>query len=116
MTTYVEYVVIFYIFYIRKYLNTMTVQELIKIEEQLLYFETINKFDLNFNDYLLLMKTLKEIGEITSQYFILVKEYDIYLQKQNVNIDKRREMLVQYNEKILNTDINIQIPNFDIKQ
>ena len=59
-------------------------------------------FALNFNDYLSLTKTLKEIGEITHQYFILVKEYDIYLQTQNVNIDKRREMLVQYNEKILN--------------
>mgnify|MGYP003301627001 CR=1 FL=1 len=116
MTAYVEYVVIFYIFYISKCLNVMTVQELIKIEEQLLCFETINKFDLNFNDYLSLTKTLKEIGEITHQYFILVKEYDIYLQTQNVNIDKRREMLVQYNEKILHTDINIQIPNFEIKQ
>lgn len=94
----------------------MTINELIQIEEKLLYVETNQKFNMDFDEYLLLIKTLKEIGEITHQYFTLMKEYDIYLKTQDINLDERRKLLTEFNNKTLNTNVQISIPNFNIKQ
>lgn len=94
----------------------MILQDLINLEEQWLIFKNEKKFDLSFNQYITLQKKIKEIGEITNHYFELMKEYNIFLQKQNLSVEEHKQKLSEYNEKLLNSPISIEIftlPNLD---
>ena len=76
----------------------MILQDLINLEEQWLIFKNEKKFDLSFNQYITLQKKIKEIGEITNHYFELMKEYNIFLQKQNLSVEEHKQKLSGYNE------------------
>ena len=100
----------------------MLLNKLIKIEESLLRFEAENKYKISFDEYIKLNKLLKEIGEITTNYFILMKEYDAKLQNDNFDEIKRKEALIDYNNKLLASNIyinedkiNLFIKNNNIK-
>lgn len=89
----------------------MILSELIKYEESLMKFEMSSKFLIDFNDYIKLLKLLKEIGEITTNYFILMKEYDIKLKNENLSKEKRKEKLIEFNDKLLNSSIEFNEKN-----
>lgn len=88
----------------------MTIKELIKIEESLLRFEMNNKFDIDFNTYLMLEKYIEIIGKITDKYFFLVNEYNKEkLSDDKMSFETKKEKLEMFNEKILNSNVNIMM-------
>ena len=89
----------------------MILSELIKHEESLMRFETSSKFSMDFNDYIKLLKVLKEIGEITTNYFNLIKEYDVKLKNENFSKENRKEKLIDFNDKLLNSFIEFNEKN-----
>lgn len=89
----------------------MTLRELINIEEKLLQFENDNKFKVNFNDYIALINCLKNIDEITSNYFLLMEDYDIELQKLGMTLDEYKNTLKEYNDKLLNSNVECEVEN-----
>lgn len=88
----------------------MKVKDLIKIEETWLLYQEKHKFTMDFNSYILLLKKLKEVGEITHQYFLLMTEYDAYLKNSSNTEEDRKIKLSIFNEKILNSDIDFSFP------
>lgn len=88
----------------------MTVKELIKVEETLLKFEMNHKFDVEFNTYLMLEKYIEIIGKITDKYFLLIDDYNKEkLSSDDMTFETKKEKLEMFNEKILNSNVNIII-------
>ncbi|MBR6517581.1 MAG: hypothetical protein IKT40_12190 [Bacilli bacterium] len=83
----------------------MKLQELINIEEKLLNFENENKFNMEFNDYVILNEELNNIGNITSNYFSLMEDYHKNILKKGLVIDTMKELLKEFNEKLLNSNV-----------
>ncbi len=94
----------------------MKVKELIEIEEKWLLYQDKHKFEIPFNQYLLLLKKLKEIGEITHQYFMLMTEYDAYLDTQNLSFEDKKNKLEEYNTILLTSDVEFSFPKLDISK
>lgn len=89
----------------------MKIKDIIKLEEKLLELDVSGKkFSLTFHQNLELRKYLRYIGEITDEYFILIAEYDKYLQKQNLTQNDYEQKFNDYNNKLLNTNIKISRP------
>lgn len=89
----------------------MKLQELIDFEEQLLTFEDKHKFDVDFNDYVLLNECLNKIGKITTTYFFLIEEFDLTLNKSGITKKEYEKILTEYNDKLLNSEVNCEIQN-----
>ena len=103
-----------FIFYRKK---NMLLKELIKIEETWLMYDLNHKFDMDFNQYLKFTKKLKEIGEITHHYFLLVSEYNAYLaSKENLSLEEKKKELEIYNDKLLNSEVEFSFPKLDISK
>lgn len=86
----------------------MTLQELIKIEEQLLKLEMSNIFNLHFNEIITLKAFLKEIGEITSIYLDLVESYSKLIQseEENLTYEEKKNKLQEYNDNLLKSKVH----------
>lgn len=99
------------------YRKNMKLKELIKIEEDWLMFDLNHKFELDFNQYLKFYKKLKEIGEITHQYFVLMSEYNALLStKENLTLEDKKNELESYNDKLLNSEVDFSFPQLDISK
>lgn len=89
----------------------MILKELIKIEETWLMYDLNHKFEMDFNKYLKFSKKLKEIGEITHQYFVLMSEYNAYLaSNEKLSQEERKKELEDYNNKLLNSEVEFSFP------
>ena len=96
----------------------MKLEELIKLEEKLMNYEISNKFLINFNDYMNLIRILRNIGEVTTNYFILMKEYDNKLKNDEISNEERKKKLIDFNNNLLSTEIELDynsINNFITK-
>ena len=71
---------------------------------------------MDFNQYLKFIKKLKEIGEITHQYFVLISEYNAYLANQNLSLEDKKKKLENYNDKLLNSEVEFSFPKLDISK
>lgn len=87
----------------------MKLTEIFDLEEKLLYFEDKNKYNIPFNDYLLLDKILTDIGNITNRYFQLINSYNTMLIDEKKTYDERRNLIEDYNKNALNDDIEINL-------
>lgn len=87
----------------------ITVEELIKIEEKLLKFEEKEKFQLIFNDYIKLQRHLEKIGWVTDKYFSLIKEYKVFLDKRDLNLETYSRLMNNFMEQHLETKIDFDI-------
>lgn len=94
----------------------MRLKELIKVEEKWLMYDLNHKFEMDFNQYLKFIKKLKEIGEITHQYFVLISEYNAYLANQNLSLEDKKKKLENYNDKLLNSEVEFSFPKLDISK
>lgn len=95
----------------------MILKELIKIEETWLMYDLNHKFEMDFNKYLKFSKKLKEIGEITHQYFVLMSEYNAYLaSNEKLSQEERKKELENYNNKLLNSEVEFSFPKLDISK
>lgn len=95
----------------------MILSDLIKVEEEWLMFDLNHKFELDFNQYLKFCKKLKEIGEITHQYFVLMSEYNAFLNtKENLTLEDKKKELEAYNNKLLNSEVDFSFPQLDISK
>lgn len=74
-------------------------------EEKLLKYFDENQFNISFQQYLDLSKTLEYIESITNKYFILLKGYDKKLIMDNISDDERRIKLTEFNDKILSSEV-----------
>lgn len=86
-------------------MSTVTVNELMKLEKSLLMLYTNHKFDLSFNDYLKIMRMLKEIGKVTDSFFLLQQEY----YKANGDKDKLQE----YHDRLINDKIEYNVEEIE---
>ena len=86
----------------------MTLQELINLEEKLLQYECDNKFNMNFDDYIKLNNVLKEVGNITTQYFMLIEQYDKELLKNGLTKETYKKQLTDYNQNMLNQNVELK--------
>lgn len=97
--------------------KNMILKELIKIEETWLMYDLNHKFEMDFNKYLKFSKKLKEIGEITHQYFVLMSEYNAYLaSNEKLSQEERKKELENYNNKLLNSEVEFSFPKLDISK
>lgn len=87
----------------------MILQDLINIEEKLLQYECDNKFNMSFNEYIELNEYLNKIGKITTQYFLLIEQYDKELLKSGLTEVEYKNLLTEYNIKLLNENIILDI-------
>lgn len=87
----------------------MNLQDLINVEEKLLQYECDNKFKMNFNEYIELNEYLNKIGKITTQYFLLIEQYDKELLKSGLTEVEYKNLLTEYNTKLLNENIILDI-------
>lgn len=87
----------------------MILQDLINIEEKLLQYECDNKFNMSFNEYIELNEYLNKIGKITTQYFLLIEQYDKELLKSGLTEVEYKNLLTEYNTKLLNENIILDI-------
>ena len=102
-----------FLFFIKK----MILKDLIKVEEQWLMYDLNHKFELDFNQYLKFYKKLKELGEITHQYFVLMTEYNAFLNtKENLTLEEKKKELEMYNNKLLNSEVDFSFPKLDISK
>ena len=93
----------------------MILKELIKIEETWLMYDLNHKFEMDFNQYLKFSKKLKEIGEITHQYFLLMSEYNAYLSSnETLSLEEKKKELESYNYRLLNSEVEFSFPKLDI--
>jgi hypothetical protein len=83
----------------------MKLIELMNYEEKLLKYFDENQFNISFQQYLDLSKTLEYIESITNKYFILLKGYDKKLIMDNISDDERRIKLTEFNDKILSSEV-----------
>lgn len=83
----------------------MKLIELMNYEEKLLKYFDENQFNISFQEYLNLSKTLEYIESITNKYFILLKDYDKKLIMDNMTDDERRIKLIEFNDKILSSEV-----------
>jgi hypothetical protein len=93
--------------------NVMILQELMHFEEKLLLCENNNRFTMSFNDYIILDKFLTEVENITNLYFQLMDEYKKYLNKKDIKNDERINLLNEYNNKLLNEEIEFNFINYE---
>ena len=84
---------------------TMKLIELMNYEEKLLKYFDENQFNISFQQYLDLSKTLEYIESITNKYFILLKCYDKKLIMDNISDDERRIKLTEFNDRILSSEV-----------
>jgi hypothetical protein len=81
----------------------MTINDIIKVEKDLLQIQKEKKFQMNLSELITLTKYIKEVGEITSLYFNTL--YDFSKTINNI------KQLTDYKEKIdgcfLNEDIDL---------
>lgn len=95
----------------------MILKELIKIEETWLMYDLNHKFEMDFNQYLKFSKKLKEIGEITHQYFLLMSEYNAYLSSnETLSLEEKKKELESYNNRLLNSEVEFSFPKLDISK
>lgn len=87
----------------------MKLIDVIKIEEKLLIFEEKYKHNIEFQDYINLSNCLNNIGNITSVYFSLIESYNDFINKTEIDMDKIKQMLSEYNNKLLNSSIQCEI-------
>lgn len=83
----------------------MKLIELMNYEEKLLKYFDENQFNISFQQYLDLSKTLEYIESITNKYFILLNGYDKKLIMDNISDDERRIKLTEFNDKILSSEV-----------
>lgn len=91
----------------------MILQELMHFEEKLLLCENNNRFTMSFNDYIILDKFLTEVENITNLYFQLMDEYKKHLNKKDIKNDERINLLNEYNNKLLNEEIEFNFTNYE---
>lgn len=91
----------------------MKLQDLMHFEEKLLLCENNNKFIMPFKDYLILDKFLSEVENVTNLYFQLIDEYKKYINKENINNDERLKKLSDYNNNLLNEDIDFNFSKYE---
>lgn len=91
----------------------MTLQELMNFEEKLLLCEYNNKFTMEFSDYIILDNFLTDVEKITNLYFHLIDQYKKHLNKENINNEKRIELLNIFNQKLLKEKINFDFTKYD---
>lgn len=91
----------------------MCLNDLMKFEEQLLLFEYQNKFNIPFSDYIILEKILVEVENITNLYFKLIDSYTKSLEEQNIEKELQKTMLIEFNNKMLNSEIEINLTKFN---
>lgn len=84
----------------------MLLKELKNIELDLLLLEQ-RKFEMSFNDYIIMESYLDDVGEITNRYMQYLNDYNEYI--TNVSLDERKCEIEKKNEELLNTDININL-------
>lgn len=91
----------------------MKLQELMHFEEKLLLCENNNRFTLSFNDYITLDKFLTEVENITNLYFQLIDDYKKHLNKENIKNEDRINLLNEYNNKLLNEEIEFDFTKYE---
>lgn len=91
----------------------MKLQELMHFEEKLLLCENNNRFTLSFNDYTTLDKFLTEVENITNLYFQLIDDYKKHLNKENIKNEDRINLLNEYNNKLLNEEIEFDFTKYE---
>lgn len=84
----------------------MLLKDLKNIELELLLLEQ-RKFEMSFNDYIVMESYLDDVGEITNRYIQYLNDYNEYI--TNVNLEERKTKIEKKNEELLNTDIDIDI-------
>jgi uncharacterized membrane protein YheB (UPF0754 family) len=91
----------------------MKLQDLMQFEEKLLLCEYHNKFNMPFSDYVIMDKFLCEVENITNLYFQLMDEYKKSINKENINNDEIIEKLQNYNDKLLNEEIEFNFEPYN---
>ena len=74
------------------------VEDLMCLERLLLEIDMRHKFDLSFEDAYMLYTSLKEVGKITSYFFLIQSEFN---KKYNDN-----DKLMEYHNKLMNDTIS----------
>ena len=91
----------------------MILQELMHFEEKLLLCEHNNRFTMSFKDYIILDKFLTEVENITNLYFQLIDDYKKHINKANINNDERLKLLNDFNDKLLNEEIDFNFTKYN---
>lgn len=91
----------------------MKLQELMHFEEKILLCEYHNKFIMPFTDYITLDKLLSEVENVTNLYFQLMDEYKKFLNKENISNEERNNQLNDFNQKLLNENVEFDFKEYD---
>ena len=84
----------------------VTIKILIDLEKKLLDIDNSElKYNLEWNDLLLLKKYLKSIGEITDLFFNSQVDYANTIKDE----ENYADLLISYREKLLKSNINFDI-------
>ena len=84
----------------------MKLKEIIHLEEALLMCKTKHQFTMPFDDYVIMHEFIDKIENVTNLYFTLIMEYEKYLKDDNKTIEERKKILQEYNQNILENDVN----------
>ena len=88
----------------------MKLKDIIKIEEELLKIDDNNGvFNHDINVVVLTTNYIKIIGDITNIYFGMLEQYASQIETQNCDYQTKLKIVEDYNQKLLNTDINIEL-------
>lgn len=91
----------------------MVLKELIHFEEKILLCDYNNKFSMPFSDIVIMDKFLTEIENITNLYFQLVDDYKRVVNKKDLDNDKKVEILKEFNEKLLNENVEFDFKPYE---
>lgn len=95
----------------------VTEEELLKVDSE---FDALTNLDIN--EVILLTNVLTNLSNITNIYFGMLEQYGNKVEKMDCQYDVKVKMVEEYNEKMLNTDINLSkatygvVTNFKIKK
>jgi hypothetical protein len=92
----------------------MLVKEIIHLEESLLNCKCKFEFKMPFDDYIILDEIINKVENITNLYFTLVMDYEKSLDKKQYSLEERKKMIMDFNQKILNQKINVDLKQYEV--
>lgn len=92
--------------------KSLRLKDLMELESRVLLVLEKEKFTTSFDDYIHTEQFAKKIGEITNLYFLLMQEYDAHLIDKELSKEERKELLTDFNQKTLDSDVSIYLDNY----
>lgn len=85
----------------------LSLRRILQLEERILIMFDTEKFTADFNQLVQLEELIHKIEKITDLYFINIKEYVTHLKGDNIPSKELKEKIEEYNNKLLNTEIQL---------